>query len=455
MSNNKSGKSISKREQRHHSLFSELPLGVIEQDWSMIKKEIDKLHADNIENLPLYFKNNPLFLRKLVDSIKINSVNDSALKIYGANSITEFIEAEENAEEWWDEDWESLYASEISALASTNKINYQELKETRMDGSIFDVRLITRLVSGDEDTWQRILTIIEDVTERKNYEAEIIKAQQELKDKQRQLVHSEKLASVGLLAAGIAHEINNPTGFIKSNLETLSDYKNSIIAVFQVYSELEQALMLHQEILSESKTGELLNKVLEIKQQKQLDYILSDLTMLLDDSINGTVRIQKIVMQLKQFSQVDEAGLKWVDLNEDVIETALLIVWNELKYKCKLKTSLAPLPKYKCCPGELGQVIMNLLLNANDAIGVKGEVSLTSAVTDMGINISVSDTGLGISEDDMWKIFDPFYTSKITGKGTGLGLSISQSIVEKYGGTISVDSELNKGTIFTVFLPLG
>lgn len=98
---------------------------------------------------------------------------------------------------------------------------------------------------------------------------------------------------------------------------------------------------------------------------------------------------------------------------------------------------------------------MNLLLNANDAIGVKGEVSLTSAVTDMGINISVSDTGLGISEDDMWKIFDPFYTSKITGKGTGLGLSISQSIVEKYGGTISVDSELNKGTIFTVFLPLG
>ncbi|WNC73748.1 ATP-binding protein [Thalassotalea psychrophila] len=454
MSDNESGKLISKREQRHHSLFSELPLGVIEQDWSMIKKKIDKLNAEEIENLPLYFKNNPLFLRSLVDSIKINCVNDSILKIYGANSEAEFLKAEENAEGWWDEEWENLYASEISALASTNKINYQELKESRMDGSIFDVRLITRLVSGDEDTWQRILTIVEDVTERKTYEAELIKAHQKLKDKQRQLVHSEKLASVGLLAAGVAHEINNPNGFVKSNLEALADYKNSINAVFQVYSELEQALMLHQEILNESEIGELLNNVLEIKQQQHLDYILSDIPKLLDDSINGTVRIQKIVMDLKQFSRVDDTGLKWVDLNEEVIETALRIVWSELKYKCKLNKSLAPLPKYKCRPGELGQVIMNLLLNAGHAIGVKGEVSLTSEITDMAINISVADTGLGITEDDILKIFDPFYTSKEIGKGIGLGLSISQSIVEKHGGTISVDSDVNKGTVFTVSLPL-
>ncbi len=454
MSDNESGTSISKRVQRDHSLFSELPLGIIEQDWSVIKKEIDKLQPEEVENLPLYFKNHPPFLRNIVDSIKINYVNDSLLKIYGANSMTEFLEVEESAEDWWDEEWASLYATEISALASTKKINYQELKETRMDGSTFEVRLITRLVSGDEGAWQRIITIVEDVTERKNNEADLLKAHQALKDKQKQLMHSEKLASVGLLAAGVAHEINNPTGFVKSNLETLADYKKSIIDVFQGYSELEQALMLHPEILNESKIGELLNNVLEIKQQQQLDYILSDIPMLLDDSISGTVRIQKIVKDLKQFSRIDDTGLKWADLNEEVIETALRIVWNELKYKCKLNKSLAPLPKYKCRPGELGQVIMNLLLNASDAISVKGEVTLTSEATDMAINISVADTGLGIAEEYILKIFDPFYTSKEIGKGTGLGLSISQSIIEKHGGTISVESELNKGTVFTVSLPL-
>lgn len=170
-------RALKQSEQRYSSLFSQLPLGVQEQNWSEIKKRVDKLRSEGVEDLQEYFKNNPLLLRELLATITVVSVNDALLEIYGAKSIEEYIEFEENIAGWLDEEWANLYTSEIAALAGPDKIHHCELEETRMDGSVFETRLITRVVEGDEDNWQRVLSIIEDVTERKeaqdklNYQA--------------------------------------------------------------------------------------------------------------------------------------------------------------------------------------------------------------------------------------------------------------------------------------------
>ena len=163
----RSARALQQSEQRYSSLFSELPLGVQEQDWSRIKIGVDKLRSEGIEDLKAYFEDNPSILREFVDSITIVSVNDALLKIYGTESAEVFIETEERVGDWWGKPFVNLYASEIAALAGPDKVHYQELEDTRTDGSAFAIRLITRVVGGDEDAWKRILTIAEDVTERK------------------------------------------------------------------------------------------------------------------------------------------------------------------------------------------------------------------------------------------------------------------------------------------------
>ena len=197
-----------------------------------------------------------------------------------------------------------------------------------------------------------------------------------------------------------------------------------------------------------------LEKLNELKEEQDLNYILTDMDDLLIDSIDGTVRIQQIVQDLKNFSRVDDSDRKEVNINEDVIDIALRLVWNELKYKCSLNKNLTSLPLYSCHPGELSQVIMNLLINACDAIEDKGEISISSDIIDGNIRIQVSDNGCGISPNHLLKLFDPFFTTKETGKGTGLGLSISQGIIKKHNGKLTVTSELKHGTCFTISLPL-
>ncbi|MEE8059067.1 MAG: ATP-binding protein [Pseudomonadales bacterium] len=273
---------------------------------------------------------------------------------------------------------------------------------------------------------------------------------QQLIDQQQQLVHSEKMASVGQLAAGVAHEINNPTGFVMGNLEILNEYKDSIKLLIQCYEQLE----VSASAAGNDSINEALQQINTVKTEQEIDYIMEDMEALISDSLRGAERIQKIVKDLKSFSRVDDTDMKEVDLNEDVIETALRLVWNELKYKCTLHKSLSTIPLYACHPGELSQVILNLLINASDAIETKGEITLTSDYCDAEIVIQVSDTGTGINEETMLKLFDPFFTTKDIGKGTGLGLSISQGIVKKHGGSLRVNSQLGQGTTFTIRLPV-
>jgi two-component system NtrC family sensor kinase len=308
---------------------------------------------------------------------------------------------------------------------------------------------------------EQLVQLVQKITRR---ETSLRQAKNELEalngqiiEQQQLLVQAEKMASVGQLAAGVAHEINNPTGFVMGNLEILVEYKDSIQCLLKGYEALEadiESLGNDAEIPDSDTLLSTLEKVRLIKSEQDIAYIMADIDTLLVDSLLGTERIHNIVKDLKSFSRVDDGDTKEVELNEEVIETALRLVWNEMKYKCTLKKSLTALPLINCRPGELSQVIMNLLINACDAIEQEGEVTLSSYFENASISIQVSDTGVGISEEHMLKLFDPFFTTKDIGKGTGLGLSISHGIVRRHGGSLTVSSQLGKGTTFTVNLPI-
>lgn len=267
----------------------------------------------------------------------------------------------------------------------------------------------------------------------------------DLKASQVQLVQSEKMASLGTMAAGVAHEINNPIGFVKNNVCVLREYMDVLVPLLEDY----QALAQEQ---SENNPA-LLKQIEERLAGEKLDYLLKDISPLLDDTTEGTERVSNIVAGLKSFARLDESEEKLFDLNE-CIETTLRMVWNELKYKCKVHKKLAELPQVFGNPGQINQVIMNLLVNAAQAIPVEGDITIETQCQDRQVLLRISDTGEGIDPDYLDKIFTPFFTSKAVGKGTGLGLSISHGIVEKHGGTIEVKSEVGIGTLFTVRLPV-
>jgi two-component system NtrC family sensor kinase len=268
-------------------------------------------------------------------------------------------------------------------------------------------------------------------------------AYKELKASQAKILQQEKMASIGQLAAGVAHEINNPMAFISSNLGTLDKYMHRLTEFIQTQSEVIESLQA-----TEAMEG-LKRKEKEIK----LDYITEDIKGLITESLEGSERVRKIVQGLKSFARVDEAEYKYTDINE-CIETTINIVWNELKYKATLKKDYGKLPLTKCYPQQMNQVFMNLLINAGDAIEKQGEILIKTWDEDGSIWASISDTGHGILKEDLHRIFEPFFTTKEVGKGTGLGLSITYEIVKKHNGEITVESEVGKGTTFTVRIPI-
>jgi two-component system NtrC family sensor kinase len=268
-------------------------------------------------------------------------------------------------------------------------------------------------------------------------------AEDELKRSHSTILQQEKMASIGQLAAGVAHEINNPMGFISSNLGILRKYAGKLA---EFIKELSQA------------AGQLNGKgpaagLKEKRNQLKIDYILDDIEPLIKESLEGADRVKTIVQNLKTFSRVDEAEYKHADINE-CIESTLNIVWNELKYKSTVEKNYEELPLTKCYPQQLNQVFMNLLVNAAQAIEKQGVIKIKTWNVDGLICISISDTGIGIPEDKISKIFEPFFTTKEIGKGTGLGLSIAYDIMKKHNGDINVDSEVGKGTIFNIKIPV-
>ena len=261
---------------------------------------------------------------------------------------------------------------------------------------------------------------------------------------QEQLLQSEKMASIGQLAAGVAHEINNPIGYVHSNIGTLREYMGALFGMIEAYSTALASPdpAAHREELRSQR------------QRLDIDFILGDLPQLLDESREGIERVTRIVQDLKEFSHVGRnETMRPADLVKG-LESTLNIVWNDLKYKVRLEKHYGEVPAVECHASEVNQVFMNLLINAGQAIAERGVITLACGHEGDEAWISIADTGCGIPEETLGRIFDPFYTTKPIGRGTGLGLAISYRIVEKHHGRIEVESAVGKGTTFRVVLPV-
>lgn len=261
---------------------------------------------------------------------------------------------------------------------------------------------------------------------------------------QEQLLQSEKMASIGQLAAGVAHEINNPIGYVHSNLGTLREYMVALFSMLEAYGTA---------IASPDPAAH--RAELRARREKlDIDFILGDLPQLLDESREGIERVTRIVQDLKEFSHVGRnETMRPADLVKG-LESTLNIVWNDLKYKAKVEKIYGEMPPVECHASEINQVFMNLLINAGQAIAERGVITLACGHEGEEAWVSIADTGCGIPEETLGRIFDPFYTTKPIGRGTGLGLAISYRIVEKHHGRIEVESRLGQGTTFRVVLPV-
>ncbi|MDP2993103.1 MAG: ATP-binding protein, partial [Deltaproteobacteria bacterium] len=275
-----------------------------------------------------------------------------------------------------------------------------------------------------------------------------------LKETQAQMIQSEKMASVGQLAAGVAHEINNPTAFISSNLKALSDYQSDLSGLIRRYRKLVTGL---EDVVAGGECGNPLAEQVEairaVEAEIDIDFILDDTESLIKESREGTERIKKIVLNLKDFAHPSEDKLQSADIKE-CLESTLNIVWNELKYKATVTKEYGALPLVQCYPHQLNQVFMNLLVNAGQAIEKQGEIKITTTADNAYVEIKISDTGSGIPKEKLSRIFDPFFTTKEAGKGTGLGLHLAYNIIKKHNGTIGVESAVGEGTTFTIRIPV-
>ncbi len=265
----------------------------------------------------------------------------------------------------------------------------------------------------------------------------LLRSMARLEQTQGQLLQSEKMAAVGQLAAGVAHEINNPIGFISSNLSSLSSYLKKLFELLQAY---EQQSVAPSPAIQAARI------------QADIDFLREDIPNLLQESSEGLVRVQRIVLGLRDFSHVDDGQWHEADLN-DSLQSALGMVWNEIKYKVEVIQELAPLPPVQCIAAQLHQVFVNLLLNAAQAIATRGRITLRSKAQGEHVLIEISDTGTGMSEEVQKRIFEPFYTTKAVGQGTGLGLSICWEIIQRHQARIEVRSAAGVGTTFRITLP--
>ncbi len=311
--------------------------------------------------------------------------------------------------------------------------------------------LISGFTSGADDFVTKPVNLNE-LRARMQAGERVVKLEENLKKSQVQLLQSEKMASIGQLAAGVAHEINNPTGFVSSNLKTLSEYQNDIEKVVREYRKLVKNMKDTRTVENcPPSISEQIKRIADLEAEVDIDFILNDVPDLIKECREGTERIKKIVIALKDFAHPGEDKLKFADINNG-IDSTLNVVWNELKYKTTVTKDYGDIPSVRCYPHQLNQVFMNLLVNAAQAIEKQGEIRILTRAFDGYVEIKISDTGKGIPEEDLSKIFDPFFTSKKIGKGTGLGLNVAYNIIQKHKATIDVQSEVGKGTTFSIRL---
>ena len=325
------------------------------------------------------------------------------------------------------------------------------------DGQVTQSVVVTEDISEERRRTEEIKSLNEQLIESSSQleakNKKLVSALKRLEDTQSHMLHTEKMASIGQLAAGVAHEINNPTGFVSSNLKTLSDYQGDLAQLIEKYHGLIGALKtegngyLLPEVIALN-----IESILGFEKDIDIEFLLEDIVDLIGDCREGTERIKKIVIDLKDFAHPGEEVIQPTDINNGLAST-LNVVNNEIKYKATVHKDFGTLPPVKGVPQQLNQVFMNILVNSAQAIEKKGDIHIKTWLADQNVKITISDTGCGIPEENLNKIFDPFFTTKEIGKGTGLGMNIVYNIIEKHQGTIEVQSEIGKGTTFTISLP--
>jgi signal transduction histidine kinase len=271
---------------------------------------------------------------------------------------------------------------------------------------------------------------------------ELTNTLQDLKSAQSQLLQQEKMTSIGQLAAGVAHEINNPMGFIISNLGSLRNYTETLTG----YVAATQEVLTRCAELDQSRMKSLYNTL-------DLPFIVEDAPSLIKESLDGAQRVKSIVQSLRSFSEADHGGVQAVNIN-DCLDNTINVAWNELKDKAKIVRSYATLPAIQGQSQELGQVFLNILRNAVQAFVEPGTIHIKTCLDKGMISIAITDSGCGIPKEIIGRVFDPFFTTRPPGQGTGLGLSTCYDVVKKHGGSIAVLSVVGKGSRFTIHLPV-
>jgi signal transduction histidine kinase len=284
-----------------------------------------------------------------------------------------------------------------------------------------------------------------DMAQRAAVEAELTALNEQLSMAQAQLLQSEKLASIGQLAAGVAHEINNPISFVFSNFGTLQTYVASLLRVLARYEAAEPLIA----------DADVARGIADLREQVDLAFLQEDILALMAESRDGIERVRKIVQDLKDFSRVDaHQQWQWADLHQG-IDSTLNIVNNEVKYKADIVKEYGAIPEVECLPSQINQVIMNIVVNGAQAIeGRRGRITIRTGASGGNVWIEIADNGCGIPQAIQSRIFAPFFTTKPIGTGTGLGLSLSYGIIQKHRGRIDMQSEEGVGTTFRIELPI-
>jgi signal transduction histidine kinase len=312
-----------------------------------------------------------------------------------------------------------------------------------------------RLIRDEDGNPVEVIGSLTDITMQKKLEEDLRRKSEEqkilikkLQETQQQLLQAEKMASVGQLAAGIAHEINNPIGFVNANTSSLQRYVKTLFGVVKQYNHLIDQLAVNEDLKK---------NISSINQAADLDFIQEDMTDLIRESFDGLRRVKDIVQSLKFFSHVGAAEWRMADIHQG-LEMALSAVHNEIKDKVTIEKRYGTLPQVECFIDQLIQVFTNLFLNSAYAIKEKGVIAIntgTEIKDDVEfVWIKVTDTGCGIEPENLNRIFEPFFTTKPIGSGTGLGLAVAYGIINNHNGSLNVKSALGKGTQFTIYLPV-
>ena len=309
---------------------------------------------------------------------------------------------------------------------------------------VMRIRNLLKLKKHQEDLSAYNNTLKVKIAERAN---ELESANVQLSEAQKRLLQADKMSALGQLAAGVAHEINNPIGYVNSNLGTLKGYVKDMLKVLKAYEAID---------LGPQRDPEAIARLQHLKAELELDYLCDDAPLLVNESIAGLSRVRKIVQDLKGFAHVDvDPQWEFSDLREG-LDSMLSIANNEIKYKATVVKEYDEIPPVECLPSQLDQVFLNMFVNAAHAIpeSTQGVITVRTGCDNTNVWVEISDTGAGISAEDLTRVFDPFFTTKPIGQGTGLGLSLAHGIVQKHNGHIDVRSQPGLGTTFRIVLPI-